>query len=68
MILPLDKNRKDSELFQFSPKPLRDYIALNHILLKIDELFDFSYVVDLVKPYYCPDNPAYGEIHPEILL
>jgi len=67
MILPLDKTRRDSELFQYSPKPLRAYIAPNHILLKIDELFDFSYVVDLVKPYYCPDNGR-AAIHPEVLL
>ena len=67
MILAVDKTRRDSELFQFSPKPLRDYIAPNHILLKIDALFDFSYVVDLVKPYYCPDNGR-GAIHPEVLL
>jgi transposase len=67
MILPLNKTRRDSELFQYSPKPLRAYIAPNHILLKIDELFDFSYVVELVKPFYCPDNGR-AAIHPEILL
>jgi transposase len=67
MILPLDKTRRDSELFQYSPKPLRAYIAPNHILLKIDELLDFSYVVELVKPFYCPDNGR-AAIHPEILL
>jgi transposase len=67
MILPLNKSRRDSELFQYSPKPLRAYIAPNHILLKIDELFDFSYVVELVKPFYCPDNGR-AAIHPEILL
>jgi len=67
MILPLDKAQRDSVLFQFSAKPLRAYIAPNHLLLKIDELFDFSYVVDLVKPFYCPDNGR-AAIHPEILL
>jgi transposase len=67
MILPLDRSRRDSELFQYSPKPLRDYIAPNHILLKIDELFDFSYVVELVQPFYCQDNGR-AAIHPEILL
>jgi transposase len=67
MILPLDKTRRDSQLFQFSPKPLRAYIAPNHILLKIDELFDFSYVVDLVRFYYCSDNGR-AAVHPEILL
>jgi transposase len=67
MILPLNKSRRDSELFQYSPKPLRAYIAPNHILLKIDELFDFSYVVELVQPFYCPDNGR-AAIHPEILL
>jgi transposase len=67
MILPLDKTRRDSQLFQFSPKPLRAYIAPNHILLKIDELFDFSYVVDLVRSYYCSDNGR-AAVHPEILL
>jgi transposase len=67
MILPLDKTKRDSVLFQFSVKPLRAYIAPNHILLKIDELFDFSYVVDLVKPYYCPNNGR-AAVHPEVLL
>ena len=67
MILPLDKTKRDSVLFQFSAKPLRAYIAPNHLLLKIDELFDFSYVVDLVKSFYCPDNGR-AAIHPEILL
>ena len=38
MILPLDKTRKDSEFLPFSPKFLRDHIASNHILLKMDEL------------------------------
>jgi transposase len=67
MILPLDKTKRDSVLFQFSVKPLRGYIAPNHLLLKIDELFDFSYVVDLVKPFYCADNGR-AAIHPEVLL
>jgi len=67
MILPLDKTKRDSVLFQYSVKPLRAYIAPNHILLKIDELFDFSYVVELVKPFYCADNGR-AAIHPEILL
>jgi transposase len=67
MILPLDKTKRDSVLFQFSVKPLRAYIAPNHLLLKIDELFDFSYVVDLVKPFYCADNGR-AAIHPEVLL
>ena len=67
MILPLDKTKRDSVLFQFSTKPLRAYIAPNHLLLKIDELFDFSYVVDLVKSFYCPDNGR-AAIHPEVLL
>jgi len=67
MILPLDKTKRDSVLFQFSAKPLRAYIAPNHLLLKIDELFDFSYVVDLVKSFYCPDNGR-AAIHPEVLL
>ena len=67
MILPLDKTRRDSELFQYSPKSLLAYIAPNHILVKIDQLFDFSYVVKLVKPFYCADNGR-AAIHPEILL
>ena len=67
MILPLDKTRRDSELFQYSPKSLRADIAPNHILLKIAELFDFSYAVELVQPFYCADNGR-AAIHPEILL
>lgn len=39
MILPWDKTRRDSEIFQFSPKSLQGHIVSNHILFKIGELF-----------------------------
>ena len=37
MIEPLDRSRRDSTLFQFTSKQLRDFIDLNHLLIQIDE-------------------------------
>ena len=37
MIEPLDRSRRDSTLFQFTSKQLRDFIDPNHLLIQIDE-------------------------------
>ena len=42
MLEPLDRCRRDSTLFQFTSKRLRDFIDPNHLLIQIDEQMDFA--------------------------
>ena len=67
MLDPLDRHSRDSTLFQFTTKRLRDFIDPNHLLIQIDEQFDFQKLVEPLEDYYCRDNgrPA---IHPEVLV
>ena len=67
MLDPLDRHSRDSTLFQFTTKRLRDFIDPNHLLIQIDEQFDFPKLVEPLEDYYCRDNgrPA---IHPEVLV
>ena len=67
MLELLDRYRRDSTLFQFTTKSLRDFINPSHILLKIDAEFDFARLAKPLEGKYCPDNgrPA---IHPEVLI
>ena len=67
MIEPLDRSRRDSTLFQFTTKQLRDFIDPNHLLIRIDEQLDFAKLVAPLEEYYCPDfgRPA---IHPEVMV
>ena len=67
MLDPLDRHSRDSTLFQFTTKRLRDFIDPNHLLIQIDEQFDFQKLVEPLEEYYCRDNgrPA---IHPEVLV
>lgn len=39
MLDPLDRHSRDSTLFQFTTKRLRDFIDPNHLLIQIDEQF-----------------------------
>ena len=67
MIEPLDRSRRDSTLFQFTTKQLRDFIDPNHLLIRIDEQLDFAKLVEPLEECYCPDfgRPA---IHPEVMV
>ena len=67
MLEPLDRYRRDSTLFQFTTKRLRDFIDPNHLLVEIDEKFDFAELAEPLEGSYCADNgrPA---IHPEVLV
>jgi transposase len=67
MLEPLNRYRRDSTLFQFTTRRLRDFIDPNHLLVEIDEKFDFAKLVKPLEANYCPDNgrPA---IHPEVLV
>ena len=46
---------------------LEELVAEDHLLRKIDRAVDFSFIHDLCKDLYCPDNgrPA---IEPELLF
>ena len=67
MLEPLDRCRRDSTLFQFTAKQLRDFIDPNHLLIQIDEQLDFAKLVAPLEERYCPDfgRPA---IHPEVMV
>ena len=67
MLESLDRFSRDSTLFQFTSKLLRDFIDPKHLLIQIDERFDFAELVEPLEDYYCRDNgrPA---IHPEVLV
>lgn len=67
MLDPLDRHSRDSTLFQFITKRLRDFIDPNHLLIQLDERVDFQKLVEPLEDYYCRDNgrPA---IHPEVLV
>ena len=67
MLKPLDRYRRDSTLFQFTTRSLRDFIDPDHLLIQIDEQFDFGKLVAPLEEHYCPDNgrPA---VHPEVMI
>ena len=53
MLEPLDRCRRDSTLFQFTTKRLRDFIDPNHLLIQIDEQLDIAkLVVPLEERYW----------------
>ena len=55
MIEPLDRHRRDSTLFQFTTRQLRDFIDPNHLLIRIEEQVDFAKLVAPLEECYCPD-------------
>ena len=67
MLEALDRHSRDSTLFQFTTKRLKDFIDPKHLLIQIDERFDFKKLVEPLEDHYCHDNgrPA---IHPEVLV
>ena len=67
MLEPLDRYRRDSTLFQFTTKRLRDFIDPAHLLIQIDEKVDFAKLVEPLEGNYSIDNgrPA---IHPEVMV
>ncbi len=67
MLEALDRCRRDSTLFQFIGKRLRDFIDPNHLLIQIDEQLDFTKLVAPLEQRYCLDfgRPA---VHPETMV
>jgi transposase len=35
---------------------IKDFVPEDHLLRKIDQFIDFSFITKKVKPYYCEDN------------
>ena len=67
MLDPLDRHSRGSTPFEFATKRMRDFIDPKHLLIQIDEQFDFLKLVEPLEDYHCRDNgrPA---IHPEVLV
>ena len=67
MLKSVGRHRRDSTLFQFTTKCLRDFVNPDHLLIRIDEQFDFTKLVAPLEYCYCPDNsrPA---VHPEVMV
>ena len=42
MLKPLDRHRRDSTLFQFTTRRLRDFVDPDHLLIQTDGQFDFG--------------------------
>ena len=69
MIEPLDRSRRDSTLFQFTTKQLRDFIDPNHLLIRIDERLDFAKLVaPLAKTATVLTSGGQRSIHPEVMV
>ena len=56
MLESLDRHSRDSSLFQFATKRLRDFLKPRHHLIHIDEQFDFDRLVEPLEDYYCRDS------------
>ena len=67
MLKPLDRHRRDSTLFQFTTRRLRDFVDPDHVLIRIDEQFDFVKLVTPPEDRYCPDSGR-NAIHPEAMI
>ncbi len=67
MLEPLDRSRRDSTLFQFTTKRLRDLIDPNRPLIRTGEQPDFVKRAAPREERCCPDfgRPA---IHPHVMV
>lgn len=67
MLEPLDRYRRDSTLFQFTTRRLRDFIDPAHLLIQLDEKIDFAKLVEPLGRNYSTDSgrPA---IPPEVMV
>ena len=52
MLQPRDRLRRNSTLFQFTTKQLRDFTDPNHLLIKIDGQLDFAKLVAALEERY----------------
>ena len=43
-------------MFQFTTRRLRDFVDPDHLLIRIDEQFDFGKLVAPLEDRYCPHH------------
>ena len=67
MLKEPDRRPRDSTLFQFTTRRVRDSIDPDHLLIQIDKQFDFAKPVVPLEDHYCPDNGRLA-IHPEVMV
>ena len=67
MLEALDRCRRDSTLFQFTTRRLRDFIDPGHVLIQIDEHVDFAKLTTPLEERYCRDFGRLA-IHPEVMV
>ena len=56
MLDTFDRHSRDSTLFQFTTKRLRDFIDPKHLPIQIDERFDFQKLFESLEDRNCRDN------------
>ena len=58
---------RDSTLFRFTTRQMRDFIDPDRLLIQMDEQLDFAKLAAPLEERYCPDygRPA---IHPEVMV
>lgn len=54
MVILLHSNKESQSVYEFVC--FEEPIPEEHLLRKIDKYIDFSFIVDMVRPYYCEDN------------
>lgn len=67
MLEALDRHKRDATLFQITTRQLRDFIDPNHLLIKIDEAFDFAEPVVPLAERYSRDSGR-PTVHPEVMV
>ena len=54
MLKALDRQRRYSTLFRFTTCRQKDFIDSHHLLIHIDEQFEFARLVTPLADGYCP--------------
>lgn len=67
MLEPLDRYKRDSTLFQFTPKRLRDFVGPQHLLVQAGEQFD-SAGAGSPDGFELLWGQWVAAIHPEVLV
>ena len=65
MLKEPDRRPRDSTLFQFTTRRVRDSIDPDHLLIQLDKQFDCAKPVVPLEDHYCPDNGRLA-IHLEV--
>ena len=61
------RDRKAQQLGEYEPVMLEELVLQDHFLRKVNAAVDFSFIHDMCKYLYCPDNGR-PSIDPEMLF